>query len=63
MISAVLNIHTSDHSYAGFSASETYSFPCEHLFTSERRAGTLFIDGAGNRHRDNSNFKFNEVNL
>lgn len=46
----VMTIHTFDHSYAGFSASEIQSSSCHHFFLPARRSRTLFINEAGNRH-------------
>jgi len=50
MSSIVITIHTFDHSYAGFSASDVHSSSCRHFFLPAHRAGRLFINEAGNRH-------------
>lgn len=50
MRSIVMTIHSSDHSYAGLSASEIRSSSCRHIFLSGRGAGNMFINEMGNRH-------------
>lgn len=45
-----MTIHTFDHSYAGFSASEIQSSSWHLFFLPARRSRTLFINEAGNRH-------------
>lgn len=50
MSSIVMTIYSFDHSYAGFSASESQSSSCHHSFLPARRSRTLFINEAGNRH-------------
>jgi hypothetical protein len=50
MSSIVMTIHSFNNSYAGFSASETQSSTCHHFFLPARRAGSLLISEARNRH-------------
>jgi hypothetical protein len=50
MRSIVMTIHTFDHSYAGFSASEIQSSSCHHIFSPGRRSGNLFINETESRH-------------
>jgi hypothetical protein len=61
MSSIVMTIHTFDHSYAGFSASENQSSSCRHLFLPVRNAGRFFISEAGNRHRIFNGKRYREV--
>jgi hypothetical protein len=57
MSSIVMTIHTFDHLYAGFSASEIQSSSCHHRFLPVRGAGMFLISEAGNRHHQVSNGK------
>jgi len=57
MSSIVMTIHTFDHSYSGFSASEIQSSACRHLFLPVRGAGRFFISEAGNRRHQVFNGK------
>jgi hypothetical protein len=57
MSSVVMTIHTFDHSYAGFSATENQSSACSHLFLPVRNAGRFFISEAGSRQIRNFNGK------
>jgi len=45
----VMTIHTFNHTYAGFSASDNQGPFCRRSFLPAHRAGKLFINGAGNR--------------
>jgi hypothetical protein len=45
-----MTIHTFNHSYAGFQASDCQSSSCNYYRLPARRAGKLFINGTGNRH-------------
>jgi hypothetical protein len=62
MSSIVMTIHTFDHSYAGFSASENQSSACRHIFLPARNAGRFFISEAGSRqHRTFNVERYREV--
>jgi hypothetical protein len=50
MSSIVMTIHSFNNLYAGFSASETQSSTCHHLFLPARRAGSFLISEARSRH-------------
>jgi hypothetical protein len=50
MSSIVMTIHSFNNLYAGFSASETQSSTCHHLFLSARRAESFLISEARSRH-------------
>lgn len=61
MSSIVMTIHSFDHSYAGFSASENQSSACRHLFLPVRNAGRFFISEAGSRQRTFNGKRYREV--
>jgi hypothetical protein len=52
-----MTIHTYNHSYAGFSASDYQSSSCNSFLLPARHAGKLIINGTGNRRLQSLNVR------